>query len=272
MNIVLKNSENLNIKRNDSEFQILKVGKHIKGSSVTKQLLPWEHYVFEEVSSLAITLGAVTDNEINIFSFEFDSGSVPTALTLPSGMGYIGGAPTIEANAHYYFEIEKSYDGRYFCKHEKYVGGGSYIYPGSENITITYSASEKLTETTSNKTSGLHTNAFNANIVSHDFANGVGTIIFDDDITALYDFAFYSAALTQLALPSTVGSIGNSALSLISGSPIITIKASTPPTMNTQSGTYPQYVYVPSDSVENYKSANGWNNWAPYINAIPNND
>ena len=60
------------------------------------------------------------------------------------------------------------------------------------NNIIKYYASDMLPETTSNKNSGLHTNAFNATIKSHTFKDGVGIIEFDDDITNVGDYAFYN--------------------------------------------------------------------------------
>ena len=50
---------------------------------------------------------------------------------------------------------------------------------------ITYYASSKLPETTSDKNTGLHTNAFNTSIQSHEFSDGKGTITFNGDVTSI---------------------------------------------------------------------------------------
>ena len=81
------------------------------------------------------------------------------------------------------------------------------LTPPPMNI-IRYEASEKLTETTSDKSSGLHTNKFNTTIVSHTFENGVGTIEFEEDVTTIYKYAFYNCGnMTSIDLPNSVTSI-----------------------------------------------------------------
>lgn len=63
----------------------------------------------------------------------------------------------------------------------------------AQNSVITYTAAQKLPETTDVNSSGLHTNAFGyyANIISHTFADSVGTITFDDVVNQLGYRAFY---------------------------------------------------------------------------------
>lgn len=75
---------------------------------------------------------------------------------------------------------------------------------------ITYTASEKLTETTStSSSSGLHVNSFNVSITSHTFADGVGTITFSGDVTSIESAAFYECySLTSLTIPEGVTGIG----------------------------------------------------------------
>ena len=82
------------------------------------------------------------------------------------------------------------------------------IPPPLPNNVIKYEASAKLTETTSDKSSGLHTNAFNTTIVSHTFENGVGTIEFEDDVTTMQGFAFFYTPITKLIMPNTVTTLG----------------------------------------------------------------
>ena len=99
---------------------------------------------------------------------------------------------------------------------------------------IMYYAPSKLTETTSQKTAGLHTNAFNTTISSHDFEDGVGTITFADDVTTVGSYAFYSAStVTKVEIPNSVTSIGANAFEYCSGSTSINI-----PTGVTSIGNY----------------------------------
>ena len=80
-------------------------------------------------------------------------------------------------------------------------------YVPTRNDIITYSASTKLTETTS-WFSGLKTDAFNTTIKSHTFENGVGTIEFNADVTTIGDSAFYGCTgMTAIELPNSVTSI-----------------------------------------------------------------
>ena len=86
------------------------------------------------------------------------------------------------------------------------------------NNIITYEASAKLAETTSDKDSGLHTNKFGTTMVSHNFENGVGTIEFEDAIITIGSYAFYGCAiLTSVTIPDSVTSIGSYAFQNCSG-------------------------------------------------------
>jgi hypothetical protein len=77
------------------------------------------------------------------------------------------------------------------------------------NNVIVYKAPQKLAETTSSSTEGLHTNAFNVAITSHTFENGVGTIVFDGNVTTLGNYAFYKCQkMKSITLPNGVTGIG----------------------------------------------------------------
>ena len=123
-------------------------------------------------------------------------------------------------------------------EYETYINGGGVVLPNvsvAEDAPttvyynpippqpITYTASAKLAETTSQYSSGLHTNAFSGTsgqltMTSHTFENGVGTITFNGDVTSIGNNAFYSCtSLTSVIIPNSVTSIGNYAFLGCSG-------------------------------------------------------
>ena len=115
-------------------------------------------------------------------------------------------------------ELEVSYDGGKTWEDGEEVRIGEIIEAnssdcgyGPELFMITYAASSKLTETTSDKTNGLHTNAFNSSISSHTFSNGEGVVNFPDILTNVGNYAFYGSAITSVGMPSSVKTIGSNA-------------------------------------------------------------
>lgn len=77
----------------------------VQTSTSTIEINPNTFYKFGEVSSLNITLAAITDTSVlNEFMFEFVSGSTATTLTLPSSVKWLE-TPTIEANKTYQCSI-----------------------------------------------------------------------------------------------------------------------------------------------------------------------
>lgn len=87
----------------------------VSGSSVTQALTPNTHYVFGTVTSLTITLGAATSGVVNEYSFEFDSGSTATMLSVPSTVLGID-TTSVEAGTHYEVNI------KYNATTNKYYG------------------------------------------------------------------------------------------------------------------------------------------------------
>lgn len=77
----------------------------VESALTTQEIESNKFYKFGEVSSLNITLAAITDTSVlNEFMFEFISGATATTLTLPNTVKWIE-TPTIEANKIYQCSI-----------------------------------------------------------------------------------------------------------------------------------------------------------------------
>ena len=77
----------------------------VESATTTLEIKANKFYKFGDVSSLNITLAAITDTSVlNEFMFEFVSGSTATTLTLPSSVKWLE-TPTIESNKIYQCSI-----------------------------------------------------------------------------------------------------------------------------------------------------------------------
>lgn len=97
----------------------------------------------------------------------------------------------------------------------------------------------------------------------------------DTEITNIGSSAFEGcSALISLIIPPTVTKINSSAFNIGSNTSkaTITMKSSTPPTISSSTFNTSKLnkIYVPSASVEAYKTATNWVSFADYIEADPN--
>jgi len=97
------------------------------------------------------------------------------------------------------------------------------------------------------------------------------SITIGSGLTTINHSAFYDCrSLTTITIPSGVTSIGSNAFDSCSGLTSITVEATTPPTL----GSYAFYrtndcpIYVPSESVNAYKTASVWSTYSSRIQAI----
>ena len=137
------------------------------------------------------------------------------------------------------------------------------------------------------------TDAFGATIASNTYENGKGYIIFINNVTSIGQYAFYRCGTLQsILLPDGISSIGQEAFSQCFDLTSITIpdsvtkiekqafsycnrissvycRATTPPAL--ENATFHVAadsnfkIYVPTNSVEAYKSAQYWSDYALYI-------
>lgn len=74
-------------------------------------------------------------------------------------------------------------------------------------------------------------------------------------------------SLTLLDLPSTLQTMGDGALFDLNNNVTVVCRAVTPPSFGTFNNN-PLALYVPDESVDAYKSANGWSQYAKYIKPL----
>lgn len=100
----------------------------------------------------------------------------------------------------------------------------------------------------------------------------LSSVTIPNGVTTIGNNAFYSCSgLTSVTIPNGVTSIDKSAFYNCSGLTSVTVLAATPPTLGAFvfNNTNDCPIYVPSASVNAYKSATNWSSYASRIQAIP---
>ena len=115
--------------------------------------------------------------------------------------------------------------------------------------------------------------ASNATLGSSQFTgSSMTSLTIGSHPTSIGDSMFRKCTkLRTLVIPSNISSISGYAFDGCSGLTSITVESATPPTLgsNVFNDTNNCPIYVPSGSVNAYKAASGWSNYASRIQAIP---
>jgi hypothetical protein len=143
------------------------------------------------------------------------------------------------------------------------------------HITPDYTNCIFYTTSDGNIVSPDNSNAFVATIISNEIINGVGVIVFDDNITTIGNYAFSGCSnLTSVTIGDSVTTIGDYAFCWCSSLTSVYCKATTPPAVTLDYNGYwwafddnasSRKIYVPMESVEAYKSASYWSDYASDI-------
>ena len=104
------------------------------------------------------------------------------------------------------------------------------------------------------------------------FSSSITSLTIGSHPTSIGESMFSNCTkLTTLVIPSNISSINSSAFYNCSGLTSITVHSTTPPTLVSSAfnNTNDCPIYVPSESVDAYKAADGWKDYASRIKAIP---
>lgn len=160
-------------------------------------------------------------------------------------------------------------------------------FGGKFKLTLNDSSTVSADCSSSNVvTSGEVSTPYSATVVSVEIGNcaiGIGYMAFawcynlksitiSDSVTSIDNHAFYyCSGLRSVTIPSGVISIGERVFANCANIQSITIEAITPPTLGGAAfnNTNDCPIYVPAASVNAYKTATNWSDYADRIQAIP---
>ena len=155
------------------------------------------------------------------------------------------------------------WDAFYYCTSLKSVVLSEGLTSISEQTFSNCSSLESVILPEGIKTIG--DNAF-------EYCKSLTGITIPTGVTEIGNDAFSDCkSLTNITIPEGIKTIGNYAFQHCNKLAQMTVKATTPPQLGSDAfdNSGIQTIYVPSASVDTYKAANGWKNYADKIQAIP---
>ena len=157
-----------------------------------------------------------------------------------------------------------SYDGKMPLGYTLGTGGFEILQGGVDYETISVSP-ENLEYDSRNNCNAIIETATNTLLL------GCKNTIIPESVTAIGPWALSCVELSSITIPESVRSIGYGAIGSSSLSSVI-FQATVPPSME-QFGLWGSFysfpIYVPAESVNAYKTAEGWSDYADRIQAIP---
>ncbi len=197
------------------------------------------NYAFEDATSLREII--IPDGLITIGDCAFRRCKNMSTVSIPQSVTSIGSSAFVSCSGHLILNCDTA---------DKSTNSGAFYEADFNRVTF----GESVTK-----------------IGSYAFQDCTYLTLIDipDNVTIIGSYAFYFCSnLTRVNIGSGITSIGSSAFGYTNVS-VIYIKATTPPTIST--GSYPSIpstcarIYVPTNSVETYKAAEGWKNYASKI-------
>ena len=209
-----------------------------------------------------------------------------TGLTIPNSVTSIGNSVAMMCQSLDSLDIPDSVTS---------IGEFAFFYCGFKDLRIgsgltnlcdsSFTLLPNVSAITVDANNAVYDSRNNCNAIIETSTNkliqGCKNTIIPNSVTSIRDgvyfsmYGVYAGAFTSLiesiTIPSNVTYIGTYAFSMCSLLTSVTVEATTPPTLGEHafdSNASGRKIYVPSASVETYKAASGWSEYADYIEAI----